>query len=422
MSFIKIADYKFEPLVWIIIVGLFFLRIGTSMSIPFLSIYLHFKVGISLPITGIVVGLSYLSQIFGGFFGGVLSDRYGRRRVLALSLFLYALTFFVFGLAGSLTDPLIVMITFGILNLVAGLFRVWSETIAQAMLSDIATPNQKLNVFSIRYTAVNFGSAIGPILGSLIGLSGTMSGFYFTGIMCLAYFMLFTLSSKQVRKHFDIKQSELITLSQTATTLFRDKLLLYYILGGIFSYSVYVQLESTFGQIIMQRFGNSDVYTMILVTNAITVICLQIPLTKYFLRKYKPLDLMKVGCFFIAGGVLGTAFAGLNYAYYIISQIIFTLGEICIFSIGGVFIDEIAPANLRGAYFGSLGFQYLGKTLGSIIGGILLQMLDGTITLCIFAVIAVGTMGFYIKSSKYVLPKSESSVNIQCHLCQDKDC
>lgn len=405
----KFSNYKFDSLIWIIIVGIFFLRIGTSMSIPFLAIYLHFKVGISLSTTGFIVGLSYLSYIFGGFFGGILSDRYGRRLVLGLSLFLYALTFFGFGLAGSLIDPFVITITFAILNLFAGLFRIWSETIAQAMLADIATPNQKLNVFNIRYTAANLGNAIGPILGSLIGFSGTMSGFHFTGLMCIVYTMLFTISSKQVQEHIKKNKSELLTLSATATTLFRDKLLMYYILGGIFSLLVYVQLESTLGQIIMQRFGNSDVYTMILATNAITVICLQIPLTKYFLRKYTPLDLMKLGCLFIAGGLIGTAFAGLNYASYIISQIIFTLGEIFIFSIGGVFIDDIAPAKLRGAYFGSLGFQYLGKTIGSIFGGILLQMLDGTMTLCIFAIIAVGTMGFYIQSSKYVQSKQEVS-------------
>lgn len=401
------SEYKFEPLVWIIIVGIFFLRIGTSMSIPFLSIYLHFKVGISLPMTGVIVGVSYLSHIFGGFFGGILSDRYGRRLVLALSLFCYALTFFGFGLAGALIDPFVITIVFGSLNLIAGLFRIWSETIAQAMLADIVMPNQKLNVFSIRYTGANLGSAIGPILGSLIGFSGTLYGFYFAGLMCLAYSVLFTSFSKQVGEHIETKKSEIITLYGTATTLFRDKLLLYYIIGGMFAYLVYVQLESIFGQIIMQRFGNSEVYTMILATNAITVICLQIPLTKYFLKRYSPLDLMKLGCLFIAAGVLGTAFSGVNTASYIISQIIFTLGEICTFSIGGVFMDEIAPANLRGAYFGSLGFQYLGKTVGAIVGGVLLQMFDGTITLCIFALIAVLIIGFYNKSSKYIMPKEE---------------
>lgn len=406
----KISEYKFQPLVWIIIVGIFFLRIGTSMSIPFLSIYLHFKIGISLSVTGLIVGASYLSYIFGGFFGGILSDRYGRRSVLGISLFLYALTFFAFGLGGRLSDPFVVTIVFGGLNLIAGLFRIWSETIAQAMLSDIALSAEKINVFNMRYTAANLGSAIGPILGAYIGFSGTMLGFYFAGIMCLLYFLLFTVASQGVGQAGTSKQPATITMAETAVTLFRDKVLLYYILGGMFAFLVYVQLESTFGQIIMQRFGNAQVYTMILTTNAITVIALQIPLTKYLLKRYSSLDVMKLGCIFIAVGMVGTAFSGLSCTGYIVSQIIFTLGEIFVFSIGGVFIDEIAPEHLRGAYFGSLGFQYLGKTVGSIIGGILLQMFDSTITLCIFALISFGTIWFYSKSSKCILAQEEPIV------------
>lgn len=406
----KFTDYKFQPLVWIVIVGMFFLRIGTSMSIPFLSIYLHFKMGISLSVTGFIVGASYLSYIFGGFFGGILSDRYGRRNVLGVSLFFYGVTFFAFGLGGRLIDPVVVTIVFGGLNLIAGLFRIWSETIAQAMLSDIALPNEKINVFNMRYTAANLGSSIGPILGAYIGFSGTMLGFYFAGIMCFLYFSLFIVTSHGIRQANASKPSTTITMAETAVTLFRDKLLLYYILGGMFAFLVYVQLESTFGQIIMQRFGSTEVYTMILTTNAITVIALQIPLTKYFLKRYSSLDVMKLGCIFIAAGMVGTAFSGLSYAGYIISQIVFTLGEIFIFSIGGVFIDEIAPAHLRGAYFGSLGFQYLGKTVGSIVGGVLLQCFGSTMTLCIFALVSLGTIWFYRESSKYIPAQAEAMV------------
>lgn len=408
----KISDYKFQPLVWIIIIGIFFLRIGTSMSIPFLSIYLHFKMGISLSVTGLIVGASYLSYIFGGFFGGILSDRYGRRGVLGASLFFYALTFFAFALGGRLSDPFVVTVVFGGLNLIAGLFRIWSETIAQAMLSDIALPNEKINVFNMRYTAANLGSAIGPLLGAYIGFSGTLLGFYFAGIMCLLYFLLFSVTSQGVGLAGSTpNKSARITMAETAVTLFRDKLLLYYILGGMFAFLVYVQLESTFGQIIMQRFGNTEVYTMILTTNAITVIALQIPLTKYFLKRYPSLDVMKLGCILIAAGMVGTAFSGLSCTSYMISQIVFTLGEIFIFSIGGVFIDEISPEHLRGAYFGSLGFQYLGKTVGSVVGGILLQLLGSTVTLCVFALISLGTIWFYCESSKYIPVPEESIVN-----------
>ena len=95
----KLSDYKLNPLLWTIILGVFLLRIGTSMSIPFIAIFLHFKIGINLTVTGLIVGAAYLPYIIGGFFGGVLSDKYGRQNILGISLFFYATTFFAFGVS-----------------------------------------------------------------------------------------------------------------------------------------------------------------------------------------------------------------------------------------------------------------------------------------------------------------------------------
>jgi hypothetical protein len=137
---------------------------------------------------------------------------------------------------------------------------------------------------------------------------------------------------------------------------------------------------------------------------------LQIPLTSYCLKEHSPLVLMKTGCIFLASGLLVMAFAELNYVLWVIGQIVFTLGEIFIFSIGGIFIDSIAPVKLRGSYFGAMGFIQSGKTVGIVTGGILLQLLGGKLTLCIFTVIALGAIWFYDKSNQYALQDQEMVV------------
>lgn len=407
----KLDDYKFNPLIWIIISGVFLLRIGTTMSIPFLSIFLHFKVGLELSTTGLIVGVSYLASAIGGFFGGALSDKYGRRFIFAGALLCYALTFVGFGLAACIFEsPIIIGTTFGLLNLFSGLCRVWSDTLGQAMLSDIVNPQEKIIVFNLRYTSANVGAAIGPILGALFGISGTMNGFYFAGIIYLVYFVLFMISSKHLQINNTANKNDAVTIVGAATTLYSDKSLCYYIIGGICACIAYTQVEATIGQILVRSFGNANLFNIILTVNAITVICFQIPLTNYCLKKHSPLALMQLGCVFLAGGLFGMAFAELNYVLWIVSQIIFTLGEIFILSIGGVFIDSIAPVELRGAYFGSLGFMQIGKTVGIAMGGILLQILDGKLTLCIFAVIALCTIWFYDKSDKYASQEREMIV------------
>ena len=382
-------------MVWVIIIGILLLRIGTTISIPFMSIFLHFKVGISLPATGFIVGVSYLSYVGGGIFGGVLSDNYGRQKVFGISLLFYALTFFGFGLAALLTRfPLALAILFCSLNLIGGLFRIWSETLGQAMLSDLVTEEQKVTAFSFRYTAMNVGSAIGPVLGSVMGFSGAMSGFYITGLMCLAYFVLFVLVAKKIPKE-NKKLVERVKLLETATILVKDKALVYFIIGGMFAYLVYVQLESTLGQILVQRFGNANLFGMLLTMNAVIVICFQIPLTNYCMRSKSLLSVMKLGCIFLCIGLLCFAFAGRGYLLYIISQAIFTVGGMLIFPLGGIFIDKIAPVELRGSYFGATGFQYFGRAIGPALGGIALQELNEKVAVSIFAVVALATIFFY---------------------------
>jgi MFS family permease len=400
MMFIKLKEHQFSPMVWVILAGILLLRIGTTISVPFLSIFLHFKVGISLPMTGFIVGISYLSYVGGGIFGGILSDNYGRRKIFGISLFFYALTFFGFGLAALLMRfPVVIVTLFCSLNLIGGLFRIWSETLGQAMLSDLVTEEQKVAAFSFRYTAMNIGSAIGPVLGSILGFSGTMAGFYITGLMCLAYFFLFISVSRKVPNECK-KIVERIKFLETFRVLVKDKALMYFIFGGMFAYLVYVQQESTLGQILMQRFGNAHLFAILLTMNAVVVIFLQIPLTNYCMRSKSLLSVMKLGCVFLCIGLFGLAFAERGYVLYIISQIILTIGEMLIFPLGGIFIDKIAPVELRGSYFGATGFQYFGRAIGPFLGGLALQELNGKIALSIFAVVALATIFFYHKGSK----------------------
>jgi MFS family permease len=385
----KLTKYKFSPLIWLAVIGTAFLRIGTSMSIPFLSIFLHYRIHISLGTTGMIVGMSYLSYTLGGFWGGALSDKYGREKIFKISLLAYALSFLAFGFVASCSHrALIIVVTFFIINLLAGLFRIWAEVLTQAMLSDLVDDTNKITAFSLRYTMANIGNAIGPVIGAIIGASGSVAGFYYTGGVCMIYFAVFYYLTKNhvYKTHM---QRNVSSIKKMFFTLMQDKILLFYVIGGIFSYLIYVQQEATLGQIIMARFGSVHMFSMLLTINALTIVFLQIPLTQYCLKRYKATSLMQIGCVFLAVGFIGMAWAHTIVSIYVLSEIIFTIGEICVFSIAGLFIDSIAQKNLRGAYFGAIGFQYLGKAIGPFLGGLFLAKVGGAIALSMFAVSAI---------------------------------
>lgn len=53
--------------------------------------------------------------------------------------------------------------------------------------------------------------------------------------------------------------------------------------------------------------------------------------------------------------------------------VLFTVGEVLMFSMTDVFIDQIAVQNLKGTYVGAMGFSGLGGVIGPWLGGFLLD-------------------------------------------------
>jgi len=198
------------------------------------------------------------------------------------------------------------------------------------------------------------------------------------------------------------KQKKDISLKKIILVLCQDRAMGLFILGGMVITTVYSQLGSTLGLILMQRTGSTSLFAMLMTVNALTVVILQIPMTGYFLKRYSMLNTMRFGCLLIGIGLVGNAFSA-NKAYlYIASQIIFTMGEILIFPVNGMYVESLAPVALRGSYFGAMNLLQLGRAIGPILGGFLLQYTSANITLVAFAIIAVATTWIYNKGNQAI--------------------
>ncbi|WP_346356022.1 MFS transporter [Azotosporobacter soli] len=398
------AQYRFDPLQWVILVGLMLSRIGTSMMMPFFVIFLTYELGLSFALAGFISGSSFAAYLVGGFFGGFLSDRYGRKKIFIVSLFSYAASFCLFGLAAAhLRLPGMIEPVFFAINLLAGLNRSCIDTMGQAILADLAEPEQRTALFSLRYTMANIGNAIGPLLGAALGFAGTTSGFYLTGAFCFAYFFLFLLFSwrRDIRGKI-AENEEKPELREVIAVLRKDRAMGLFLLGGMTVTFVFSQMDSTLGLIILDRLGSPALFATIMAVNAITVVVLQMPVTAYFLRRFSLLTTMRIGCIFLALGLVGNAFSGQEFYRYVLSQILFTFGEILIFPISAMFVESIAPLALRGSYFGAMSFLFVGRALGPAAGGFLLQHLGAHATLFCFAVLALGATWLYLQGDRAV--------------------
>lgn len=410
-------EINFHPYVWIIIFGVILSRIGITLSVPFLTLFLHEKLKISLFDTGIIVGSSFFAYIIGGFVGGILSDRYGRIRLILVALLTYALGFLGFGFAGvRLHVTSHIIIVFLLLNILIGVSRAWSEAIGQALIADFTTSEQKRAAFSFRYMAANVGAAIGPLLGAILGFSGSMHGFYVTSVFLLAYFVLFFVLTSYYKDYVTDHSSQLkpsnsqVSFVETMHILLRDKALRYFVMGCAIVYFGYVQQEALFGEIILHHFGSTHLFSLMLSVNAVFVILLQVPLVK-LLEDVSPLKNMMVGTFLVALGIAGVGFAGIHVWLYFVSEIIFTLGEMLIFPFSGVVIDSIAPEHLRGAYFGANTFQFIGRAIGPAIGGILLQHFSVASSMLFVGIIVIMSLPFWYQGFRIMQRNRNESFN-----------
>ena len=135
---------------------------------------------------------------------GNLSDKYGRRPVLLISLFAFSLDYLLLAFS-----PTIIWLFVG--RIIAGITGA-SITTASAYIADISTPENRAKNFGMIGAAFGLGFIIGPVIGGLLGQYGSRVPFYATAVLCMlnflyGYFILPESLSKNNRRDFDIKRA-----------------------------------------------------------------------------------------------------------------------------------------------------------------------------------------------------------------------
>lgn len=135
---------------------------------------------------------------------GNLSDRYGRRPVILISLFGLGIDYVFMALAPSLVWLLIG-------RLIAGIMGA-SFTTASAYIADISTPENRAQNFGLVGAAFGLGFIIGPVIGGLLGGMGSRVPFYAAAIMSLinvvyGYFVLPESLPESKRRKFEWRKA-----------------------------------------------------------------------------------------------------------------------------------------------------------------------------------------------------------------------
>jgi DHA1 family tetracycline resistance protein-like MFS transporter len=183
---------------------------------------------------------------------GALSDRFGRRPVLLLSLLGFGLDYLILAFAPSYW-------WFFLGRIIAGITGA-SFTTASAYIADVSTPENRSKNFGMVGAAFGLGFIIGPFLGGILGHISLKFPFYAAAGLSLANFVFgyFTLPeslSVENRRPFDIKRANPIgTLRQ----LGKYKQLSWLFVAATFLYLGSHAVQSTWNYFTMYRFHWSE--------------------------------------------------------------------------------------------------------------------------------------------------------------------
>ncbi len=180
--------------------------IGIGIIIPvipkLLQELIHADVSEAAKVGGwLAFSYAFVQFLFAPLIGN-LSDKYGRRVVLLLSLFAFGVDYLILAVAPTLTWIFIGRILAG--------FTGASISTAAAYIADVSTEENKTKNFGLIGAAFGIGFIIGPVLGGLLGQYGSRVPFYAASILCFlnflyGYFILPESLPKEKRRSFDWK-------------------------------------------------------------------------------------------------------------------------------------------------------------------------------------------------------------------------
>ncbi len=351
---------------WSLLAGTVFGKLVYKSTIPFLSLFLLRHDHLSAMTIGFILGMSYLAGVFSSLYAGYLTDRFGHRRIMLISLVILALAISMIPVLQSV--PFIAAVI-----AIVGLFRNSFETSNQSMVVHVTPVPRQSEVLSIRYACVNFAAGLGPLIGAWLGYSGEPSSFLINGVGYLAYtVVLFVLTRQSSGIGATTEAKQVHPMKLAYQDIAKNRTFLVGLLSACMLTYGFIQIDVTLPQVLAAH-SNAAVhwFAWILALNTAINIIFQIPLIR-FLKRFPKRKTMMVGAVVSAFGYICFGLAQ-HLLTYLMAMAVTTMGEMLSLTLIVPYLVEVSNPNHRGAYFGAGRLRFLGDFAGSAIGGILLQ-------------------------------------------------
>jgi DHA1 family tetracycline resistance protein-like MFS transporter len=191
-----------------ILITVFIDTVGLGIIIPVMPELILELTGEGLSSAAVYAGwllfIYALMQFFCAPLLGNLSDRFGRRPILLVSLFAFGVDYIIMGMA-----PTLLWLYLG--RVLAGIAGATGTT-ANAFVADVSSADEKAQNFGLLGAAWGLGFIVGPVIGGILGEYGSRIPFFAAaGLaflnMAYGYLILPESLPKEARRSFSLKRA-----------------------------------------------------------------------------------------------------------------------------------------------------------------------------------------------------------------------
>ena len=360
----------FLPTFWVANTLELFERFAFYGSKAVLTVYLANRVGLGVQAAGTLAGLFSGLLYSMPIIAGVFVDRYGFKRTLAACFAFFTIGYFLIGLAGLEFGQTIVesigKTTYVVIVLV--LTAIGGSLIKPCIVGTVAkTSNANVQSlgYSIYYTLVNIGGAVGPILALQVregfGIEYVLIMSSLTSFLLLLGTLFFY---KEPPKHANSKpQASLRKVFADMLTVFKNiKFISFLVIFSGF-WIMFWQIFYSFPFYIIEvlKFPQFEILETV---GAWTIIFVSIPITA-LIKKWSAITAMTLG-FAIASSSWILMAASPTIMAAVIAMVLFAIGEATQAPRFYEYVANLAPKEQVGTY---MGFAFLPVAIGSFVAG-----------------------------------------------------
>jgi MFS family permease len=250
---------------------------------------------------------------------GWLSDRYGRRPVLLISVFGSAVGYFVFGLGGALWVLFLARLIDGITG--------GNISTAQAYMADVTPPQDRAKNYALMGAVFSLGFVLGPAIGGMLGQFNVILPALAAGALSLigvifGYLMLPESLPREKRATGRFKWSDVNPLAAILRMALQPSLGVFLFATFVFNL-VYGAMANNFSVYTIEKFSaqplqNATVFTLV---GAIGLI-VQAGVVRWLVPRYGEKKLALGGLALQIFGFLGIVVAPAFWLLYPISALI----------------------------------------------------------------------------------------------------